>query len=136
MYVLHFVHFCFFVLAFFFCFNHGRGVNQFYTTRSRVHACTYARTHAPTYRHTHIYVYINTHTHIYTHLHIYTHTCICRIVVMVKARKLETTPQVCQLRISCFLTSGPQLVYQRPWYVLFCLWKSAYKRSLAAYRKE
>ena len=32
-------------------------------------------------------------------------------------------------------TSGPQLVYQRPWYVLFCLWKSAYKRSLA-YRKE
>ena len=33
-------------------------------------------------------------------------------------------------------TSGPQLVYQRPWYVLFCLWKSACKRSLAAYRKE
>ena len=32
--------------------------------------------------------------------------------------------------------SGPQLVYQRPWYVLFCLWKSAFKRSLAAYRKE
>ena len=21
-------------------------------------------------------------------------------------------------------TSGPQLVYHRPWYVLFCLWKS------------
>ena len=33
-------------------------------------------------------------------------------------------------------TSGPQLVYQRPWYVLFCLWKSEYKRSLAAYRNE
>ena len=33
-------------------------------------------------------------------------------------------------------TSVPQLVYQRPWYVLFCLWKSAYKRSLAANRKE
>ena len=33
-------------------------------------------------------------------------------------------------------TSGPQLVYQRPWYVLFCLWKSAYKISIAAYRKE
>ena len=33
-------------------------------------------------------------------------------------------------------TSGPQMVYQRPWYVMFCLWKSAYKRSLAAYRKE
>ena len=33
-------------------------------------------------------------------------------------------------------TSGPQLIYQRPWYVLFCLRKSAYKRSLAAYRKE
>ena len=33
-------------------------------------------------------------------------------------------------------TSGPQLVYQRPWYVLSCLWKSAYKISLAAYRKE
>ena len=33
-------------------------------------------------------------------------------------------------------TSGPQLVNQRPWYVLFCLWKSAYKRSLAAYQKR
>ena len=43
-----------------------------------------------------------------------------------------------QLQFGLFsvLTSGPQLVYQRPWYVLFCLWKSAYKRSLAAYRKE
>ena len=30
-------------------------------------------------------------------------------------------------------TSGPHLVYPRPWYVLFCLWKSAYKISLAAY---
>ena len=29
-------------------------------------------------------------------------------------------------------TRGPQLVYQTG---LFCLWKSAYKRSLAAYRK-
>ena len=27
-------------------------------------------------------------------------------------------------------TSGPQLVHQRPWYVLSCLWESAYKRLL------
>ena len=33
-------------------------------------------------------------------------------------------------------TSGPQLVYQRLWCVLSCLWESASKRSLAAYRKE
>ena len=33
-------------------------------------------------------------------------------------------------------TSGPQLVHQRLWYVLSCLWESACKRSLAAYRKE
>ena len=47
-------------------------------------------------------------------------------------------PQWTQLQFGLFSvpTSGPQLVYQRPWYVLFCLWKSAYKRSLAAYRKE
>ena len=46
--------------------------------------------------------------------------------------------QWAQLQFGLFSvpTSGPQLVYQRPWYVLFCLWKSAYKRSLAAYRKE
>ena len=30
----------------------------------------------------------------------------------------------------------PQLVHQSMWYVLFCLWESAYKRSLAAWRKE
>ena len=28
--------------------------------------------------------------------------------------------------------SAPQLVLQRPWYVLSCLWDGAYKRSLAA----
>ena len=46
--------------------------------------------------------------------------------------------QWAQLQFGLFSvpTSGPQLVYQRLWYVLFCLWKSAYKRSLAAYRKE
>ena len=33
-------------------------------------------------------------------------------------------------------TNGPHLVHQRMWYVLSCLWESAYKRSLAAYRKE
>ena len=42
----------------------------------------------------------------------------------------------CSFGLFSVPTSGPQLVYQRPWYVLFCLWKSAYKRSLAAYRKE
>ena len=32
--------------------------------------------------------------------------------------------------------SAPQLVKQRPWYVLSCLWDGAYKRTLAANRKE
>ena len=33
-------------------------------------------------------------------------------------------------------TSGPQLVHQRLWYVLSCMWESANKRFLAAYRKD
>ena len=32
--------------------------------------------------------------------------------------------------------SAPRLVYQRPWYVPSCLWDGAYKRTLAANRKE
>ena len=32
--------------------------------------------------------------------------------------------------------SVPRLVQQRPWYVLSCLWDGAYKRTLAANRKE
>ena len=32
--------------------------------------------------------------------------------------------------------SAPRLVYQRPWYVLPCLWDDAYKKNLAANRKE
>ena len=32
--------------------------------------------------------------------------------------------------------SAPQLVYQRPWYVLSCLWDDAYKRTLAANGKR
>ena len=32
--------------------------------------------------------------------------------------------------------SAPRLVEQRPWYVLSCLWDGAYKRTLAANRKE
>ena len=28
------------------------------------------------------------------------------------------------------------MLIQRPWYVLFCLWDDAYKRTLAANRKE
>ena len=32
--------------------------------------------------------------------------------------------------------SAPRLVEQRPWYVLSCLWDDAYKRTLAANRKE
>ena len=30
---------------------------------------------------------------------------------------------------------SPRLVYQRPWYVLSCLWDDAYKRTLTANRK-
>ena len=32
--------------------------------------------------------------------------------------------------------SAPQLVQQRPWYVLSCLWDGAYKRTLAVNWKE
>ena len=32
--------------------------------------------------------------------------------------------------------SAPRLVQQRPWYVLSSLWDDAYKRTLAANRKE
>ena len=32
--------------------------------------------------------------------------------------------------------SAARLVYQRPWYVLSCLWDGAYKRTLAVNRKE
>ena len=32
--------------------------------------------------------------------------------------------------------SAPRLVQQRPWYVLSCLWDSAYKRTLAVNRKR
>ena len=32
--------------------------------------------------------------------------------------------------------SAPRLVYQRPGHVLSCLWDDAYKRTLAANRKE
>ena len=31
---------------------------------------------------------------------------------------------------------APRLVYQRPWYVLSCLWDGVYKRTLAVNRKE
>ena len=32
--------------------------------------------------------------------------------------------------------SAPRLVQQRLWYVLSCLWDGAYKRTIAANRKE
>ena len=40
--------------------------------------------------------------------------------------------------IEIFLVSAsaPRLVELRPWYVLSCLWDGAYKRTLAANRKE
>ena len=34
------------------------------------------------------------------------------------------------------LDSATRLVYQRPWYVLSCLWDDAYKITLAANREE
>ena len=32
--------------------------------------------------------------------------------------------------------SASRLVQQRPWYILSCLWDDAYKKNLAANRKE
>ena len=44
----------------------------------------------------------------------------------------------CGEPIELFLVpaSAPRLVQQRPWYVLSCPWDDAYKRTLAANRKE
>ena len=44
----------------------------------------------------------------------------------------------CGVPIELFVVpaSAPRLVSQRPWYVLSCLWDGAYKRTLAANRKE
>ena len=44
----------------------------------------------------------------------------------------------CGEPIELFLVpaSAPQLVYQRLWYVLSCLWDGAYKRTLATNQKE
>ena len=37
----------------------------------------------------------------------------------------------------CIIPAGaPRLVYQRPWYVLSCLWDGAYKITLAVNWKE
>ena len=41
-----------------------------------------------------------------------------------------------QLGLFSIPTSGPQLVHQWLWFVLSCMWESAYKRSLAVYRKD
>ena len=72
--------------------------------------------------------------------------CECMYVLMYVCSSVDSVPafeavgrridpsQWTQLQFGLF--SVPQLVYQMSWYVLFCLWKSAYKRSLAAYRKE
>ena len=40
------------------------------------------------------------------------------------------------LFLSLVPASAPRLVQQSPWYVLSCLWDGAYKRTLAANRKE
>ena len=32
--------------------------------------------------------------------------------------------------------SAPRLVYQKPWYIISCLWDGAYKRTLAVNRTE
>ena len=51
-------------------------------------------------------------------------------------RLLPTDDRSCTVDAFSVPTSGSQLVQQRLWYVLSCLWESAYKRPLAVYRKE
>ena len=41
-----------------------------------------------------------------------------------------------KVRLAAGLFLIQRLVQQRPWYVLSCLWDGAYKRTLAAIRKE
>ena len=49
---------------------------------------------------------------------------------------MGSIPQCGPIELFLVPASAPQLVQQRPWYVLSCLWNDAYKRTLAANRKE
>ena len=40
------------------------------------------------------------------------------------------------IKLFLILASAPQLVKQRPWYVLSCLWDDVYKITLAASQNE
>ena len=91
---------------------------------------------------------------LYTHIilihHTYIepcHSCITKALCRGRdiAQAVEHSPvkKVGIIRLSlygrciCSLGYFPfQLVHQKLWYVLSCLWESAYKRSLAAYWKE
>ena len=63
----------------------------------------------------------------------------CNIIMLNGARCSSVVERPLMVRwvIGLFLVpaSVPRLVYQRPWYVLSCLWDGAYKRILAANRK-
>ena len=43
---------------------------------------------------------------------------------------------LCSVELFLVPASAPRLVYQKPWYVLICLWDGAYKRTLAANRTK
>ena len=45
-------------------------------------------------------------------------------------------PQGGPIELFLVPASVPRMVYQRPWYVLSCLWDGVYNRTLAANRKE
>ena len=47
--------------------------------------------------------------------------------------KKKTNPKI---TLTVIPASAPRLVWQRPWYVLSCLWDGAYKITLAVNRKE
>ena len=59
---------------------------------------------------------------------------ICKCIYAIKPFKMY----LLHFPIELFIVpaSVPQLVLQRLWYVLSCLWDDAYKRTLAANRKE
>ena len=127
-------------------FIHTYTVTCIHYIHTHVHINTYIHMYTHTYTHTYVQTYIHTYTHTYIHTYICTHTYTYihnerDVAPWYECLIMERWVVGSILHggtIELFLVpaSAPRLVYQRPWYVLSCLWDSAYKRTLAANWKE
>ena len=79
----------------------------------------------------------------YVCMYIYTYVCLCMYVcidvcmyVCIVLWVVESIPHGGSTELFLIPAGAPRLVQQRPWYVLYCMWDYAYKRTLAANRKE